>query len=78
MLPTLNLFGIVVAALLGGSIIVETVYAVPGTGKLMVEPILARDDFVVQGATLVFALTTVAVMLAVDVAAAVIDPRVAA
>ena len=77
-LPTLNLFGIVVAALLGGSIVVETVYAVPGMGKLMVESILARDYFVVQGATLVFALTTVAVMLAVDVAAALIDPRVAA
>ena len=77
-LPTLNLFGIVVATLLGGSIIVETVYAVPGMGKLMVESILARDYFVVQGATLVFALTTVAVMLAVDVAAALIDPRVAA
>ncbi len=75
-LPTLNLFAVIVAYLLGGSVIVETVYAVPGMGKLMVEAILARDYYVVQGATLVFALTTVVVMLAVDVISALIDPRV--
>lgn len=76
-LPTLNLFAVIVAYLLGGSVIVETVYAVPGMGKLMVDSILARDYFVVQGATLVFALTTILVMLAVDLLSAVIDPRVA-
>lgn len=75
-LPTLNLFAVIVAYLLGGSVIVETVYAVPGMGKLMVESILARDYFVVQGATLVFAMTTILVMLAVDVVSALIDPRV--
>ncbi|SDG32941.1 ABC transporter permease [Sulfitobacter delicatus] len=76
-LPTLNLFAVIVAYLLGGSVIVETVYAVPGMGKLMVDSILARDYFVVQGATLVFALTTILVMLAVDLLSALIDPRVA-
>ena len=76
-LPTLNLFAVIVAYLLGGSVIVETVYAVPGMGKLMVDSILARDYFVVQGATLIFALTTILVMLAVDLLSAVIDPRVA-
>jgi peptide/nickel transport system permease protein len=45
-------------------------------GKLMVDSILARDYFVVQGATLVFALTTILVMLAVDLLSALIDPRV--
>lgn len=76
-LPTLNLFAVIVAYLLGGSVIVETVYAVPGMGKLMVDSILARDYFVVQGATLVFALTTILVMLIVDLLSAIIDPRVA-
>lgn len=76
LLPTLNLFAVIVAYLLGGSVIVETVYAVPGMGKLMVDSILARDYFVVQGATLVFALTTIVVMLAVDLISALIDPRV--
>nr|WP_269142477.1 ABC transporter permease [Sulfitobacter mediterraneus] len=75
-LPTLNLFAVIVAYLLGGSVIVETVYAVPGMGKLMVDSILARDYFVVQGATLVFALTTIIVMLTVDLLSALIDPRV--
>lgn len=75
-LPTLNLFAVIVAYLLAGSVIVETVYAVPGMGKLMVDSILARDYFVVQGATLVFALTTIIVMLAVDLLSALIDPRV--
>lgn len=76
-LPTVNLFAVIVAYLLGGSVIVETVYAVPGMGKLMVDSILARDYFIVQGATLVFALTTILVMLAVDIISAIIDPRVA-
>lgn len=75
-LPTLNLFAVIVAYLLGGSVIVETVYAVPGMGKLMVDSILARDYFVVQGATLIFALTTIMVMLAVDLISALIDPRI--
>ena len=78
LLPTVNLFGIIVAYLLGGSVIVELVYAVPGMGKLMVESILARDYYVVQGATLVFALTTILVMLATDLIAARLDPRVSA
>ena len=78
LLPTVNLFGIIVAYLLGGSVIVESVYAVPGMGKLMVESILARDYYVVQGATLVFALTTILVMLATDLIAARLDPRVSA
>jgi peptide/nickel transport system permease protein len=47
-------------------------------GKLMVESILARDYYVVQGATLVFALTTILVMLATDLIAARLDPRVSA
>lgn len=78
MLPILNLGGVMLAALLGGSVIVETVYALPGMGSLMVESIFARDYFVVQGATLVFALTTITVMLLTDLATAAIDPRVSA
>lgn len=78
LLSTINLFGVIVAYLLGGSVIVETVYGVPGMGKLMVESILARDYYVVQGATLVFALTTVLVMLTTDLVSAWADPRVQA
>jgi peptide/nickel transport system permease protein len=76
LLPTINLFGLIVAYLLGGSVIVESVYAVPGMGKLMVDSILARDYYVVQGATLVFALTTILVMLVTDLVSSWLDPRV--
>lgn len=75
-LPTLNLLGVMVAFLIGGAIIVETVYAVPGLGTLMVKALLGRDYYVVQGLTLVFAVATVFVTLAVDLLTAAIDPRV--
>lgn len=75
-LPTLNLLGVLVAFLIGGAIIVETVYVVPGLGTLMVGAILGRDYYVVQGLTLVFAVATVAVTLLVDLLGAMIDPRV--
>ncbi len=74
-LPTLNLFGVIVAFLIGGTIIVETVYAVPGLGQLMINSLLARDYQVIQGLTLMFAATTVAVTFAVDLLSAAIDPR---
>lgn len=75
-LPTLNLLGVMVAFLIGGAIIVETVYAVPGLGTLMVKALVGRDYYVVQGLTLVFAVATVFVTLAVDLLTAAIDPRV--
>ena len=75
-LPTLNLFGVIIAFLIGGTIVVEAVYAVPGLGSLMINALLARDYHVVQGLTLMFAVTTVAVTFVVDLLSALIDPRV--
>lgn len=75
MLPTLNLLGVMVAFLIGGAIIVEYVYAVPGLGTLMISALLGRDYYVVQGLTLIFAVATVLVTLLVDLLTAVIDPR---
>lgn len=74
-LPTLNLFGVIVAFLIGGTIVVETVYAVPGLGSLMINSLLGRDYHVVQGLTLMFAVTTVGVTFVVDLVSALIDPR---
>jgi peptide/nickel transport system permease protein len=65
-----------VAYLIGGTIIVEAVYSIPGLGRLMVSSILSRDYSVVQGLTLFFAFATVLVTLLVDVATTLIDPRV--
>lgn len=75
-LPTLNLLGVMVAFMIGGAIIVETVYAVPGLGSLMISALLGRDYYVVQGLTLVFAVATVVITLVVDLLTALIDPRV--
>jgi len=74
-LPTLNLFGVLVAFLIGGTIITETVYAIPGLGALMINALLSRDYNVVQGLTIAFAAATALVTFAVDLLTAVIDPR---
>jgi len=74
-LPTLNLFGVILAFLIGGSVIVETVYVVPGLGQLMINSLLARDYQVVQGLTLVFAVSTVLITFLVDMLSLLIDPR---
>jgi len=75
LLPTLNLFGVILAFLIGGSIIVETVYVIPGLGQLMINSLLARDYQVVQGLTLVFALSTMFITFFVDMLSLLIDPR---
>jgi peptide/nickel transport system permease protein len=76
LLPTLHLLGVMIAFLIGGSVVVEIVYAVPGLGALMVGSVIGRDYYVVQGLTLVYAAGTVIVTLMVDLASAALDPRV--
>ena len=75
-MPTLNLFGVMVTVLFGGTVIVEKVYAVPGLGDLMISSIFGRDYFVVQAITLFYAVVTITVTLAVDIISTIIDPRV--
>ena len=76
-LPTLNLLGVMIAFMIGGSVVVEMVYAVPGLGALMIGSVLGRDYFVIQGLTLVYALATVLVTLIIDLLTNIIDPRTA-
>jgi peptide/nickel transport system permease protein len=75
-LPTLHLLGVMVAFLIGSSVVVEIVYAVPGLGALLVGSVIGRDYLVLQALTLVYALGTVLVTLGVDILSALIDPRV--
>jgi peptide/nickel transport system permease protein len=75
-LPTLNLFGVLVAYLIGGTVIVELVYALPGLGTLMFNAILGRDYSVIQGLTLFYAFATVLITLCTDLISTLIDPRV--
>lgn len=75
--PTLTLIGIVMGTLLGGIAVVETVFTLPGLGRLLVESIYQRDYPVVQGCLLMIATGYVVVNLVVDMLYPIFDPRVA-
>ncbi len=75
-IPAVSVLGVNIGFLVGGTLVVENVFALPGLGTLMVQSILSRDFPVVQGITLVFALIVVLVYLLTDVAYALLDPRV--
>jgi peptide/nickel transport system permease protein len=74
-LPILTVVGIQVAGLLGGTVIVETIFGLPGIGRYVYEAIANRDYPVVQGVTLVVAALFVFVSVSVDILYAVLDPR---
>ncbi|HLH64464.1 MAG TPA: ABC transporter permease [Solirubrobacteraceae bacterium] len=75
-IPAVSVLGVNIGFLVGGTLVIENVFALPGLGSLMVQSILNRDFPVVQGITLVFALLVVLVYLLTDVAYALLDPRV--
>lgn len=74
--PTLTLIGIILGNLLGGIAVIETVFTLPGLGRLLVDAIFARDYPVVQGVMLFVAVLYVTVNLLVDLAYPLFDPRV--
>ncbi len=74
--PISTVVGLGFASLLGGAVVIETVFAIPGLGLLMVNSILARDYPVIQGVLLMFSLTYVLVNLLVDILYAAFDPRI--
>lgn len=75
-IPVVTLLGLEVAALLGGAVITETIFAWPGLGQLTVQAIQARDFPVVQAIVIFVAVVYIAVNLVTDMLYAVIDPRV--
>jgi peptide/nickel transport system permease protein len=76
--PTWTLIGLVLGNLLGGIAVVETVFTIPGLGRLLVDAIFARDYPVIQGCMLFVAFTYVLVNLVIDLCYPVFDPRVTA
>lgn len=76
--PTWTLIGLILGNLLGGVAVVETVFTIPGLGRLIIDAIYARDYAVVQGCLLFVAVTYVLVNLVVDLFYPFFDPRVAA
>lgn len=77
LISTLALLGPTVGTLLGGAVITESVFAIPGVGRLMIDSIYGRDYPVIQGLTLALAVTVSLVFLVTDLIQASLDPRVA-
>src|SRR5512139_2128484 len=71
-----TVIGITVAILIGGAVVTEIVFNIPGLGRLIISAILRRDYPVVQGVVLVTAASYVLINLAVDMVYALIDPRI--
>lgn len=76
LIPTVTVVGLQVGTLLGGNMIVETIFGWPGLGRLVVDAIFARDYPLVQGSVMVYALTFVLVNLATDVLYTYLNPKI--
>jgi peptide/nickel transport system permease protein len=74
--PIVTVIGIGIALLIGGAVVTETVFAIPGIGRLTVDAILRRDYPVIQGVVLLFSFVYVIVNLLVDLTYTVLDPRI--
>ncbi len=76
LIPPITFLGWFCALILGGSVIVETVFSIPGMGRLMVNAIFQQDYQIVQGGVLVVTIIVIFVNLAIDVSYAWLDPRI--
>lgn len=76
LIPTINLLAVNIGWLIGGTVVIETVFAIPGMGQLLVRAIFTRDYMVVQGVAMVFACATVLVNFLADIITVAVDPRV--
>lgn len=76
LIPVVTVAGPIAAALITGSFIIETIFGIPGIGRLSVQAVQSRDYPVIMATTLLYALTIALANLAVDVLYSVIDPRV--
>ncbi len=74
--PIVTVIGIGIALLIGGVVVTETVYAIPGLGSLTVDAVLNRDFPVIQGLVLLFSMSYVLVNLLVDLSYLFLDPRI--
>lgn len=78
LIPVVTTSGLMIAGLLGGLVITESIFSIPGFGRLIVESVFRRDYVTVQGAILVSAILVVVVNLIVDLLYVIIDPRIKA
>ena len=78
LIPTVTVVGLQTGVLLGGNMIVETVFGWPGLGRIVVDAIFSRDYPLIQGAVMLYTLIFIVVNLAVDVLCAYLNPRIQA
>ncbi len=76
MIPIVTVFGLQLGWLLGGSVVVESVFSWPGLGRLMIDSISVRDNTVVQAGLFFFALSFILINYAIDVIYIILDPRI--
>jgi len=76
LIPIVTVIGLTTALMIGGAVVTETVFGLPGVGNLVVSAVLRRDYPVIQGALLVIAAIYVLINFAIDLLYAVVDPRV--
>jgi peptide/nickel transport system permease protein len=76
LIPVVTVGGVVVAQLVGGAVLTETIFNIPGMGRLIVAGVLQNDFVVVQGCTMVVALLVAFINLVVDISYAWLDPRI--
>jgi peptide/nickel transport system permease protein len=74
--PIVTIIGVGIAVLIGGVVVTESVFAIPGLGRLVVDSILSRDYPVIQGVLLIFAGVYVGINLAIDLLYVALDPRI--
>ncbi|GAU80831.1 ABC transporter permease [Bosea sp. BIWAKO-01] len=75
-IPIVTIIGIGIALLIGGAVVTESVFAIPGLGRLTVDAILRRDYPVIQGVVLMFSFVYVLVNLIIDLVYTLLDPRI--
>lgn len=76
LIPVVTILGLQMTVILGGSIIIETIFQLPGMGKLLIDSILIKEVAIVQGLTVILAATILMLNLLVDISYAYLDPRI--
>ena len=74
--PILTVIGIGIALLIGGAVVTESVYGLPGLGRLTVEAVLSRDFPTIQTVILLFSVVYVVINLLIDISYTLFDPRI--
>jgi len=76
LIPVVSTIGVQVPSLIGGTVIIESIFCLPGMGRLVINALLARDKFLVCGIVLIFAFLLILINLVIDLTYAYLDPRV--